>query len=186
MSVILILGGARSGKSSYAQELAAGLGQKVLYVATAEALDEEMASRIETHKGSRPPTWRTLEVRNNVAKAVEKETGDAEVVVIDCVTLLLSNLAEGEHPEIEAWEGRAADEINGLVALMKTTPVHFIIVSNEVGLGLVPVYPLGRGFRDIAGWANQVLARNAGEVYFMLAGIPIVLKKEDNPNEGSL
>jgi adenosylcobinamide kinase/adenosylcobinamide-phosphate guanylyltransferase len=178
MSVILILGGARSGKSHYAQELAAELGRRVLYVATAEALDDEMAARIEMHKNARPPAWRTLEARYDVAEAVKDEIGDAETVVIDCMTLLISNLAGGENPDIEVWEKRVADELDNLVALTKSTRVHFVIVSNEVGLGLVPNYPLGRAFRDIAGWANQMLARSADEVYFMLAGIPITLKKE--------
>ena len=180
MSVTLILGGARSGKSSYAQKLAAKLSEKVLYVATAEPLDDEMALRIETHKSSRPSTWRTLEVRNGVAEAVKSEIDDAEVVVIDCITLLISNLSGGEHPDIEAWEQSAADEIDSLTAVMNSSHARFIIVSNELGQGLVPIYPQGRAFRDIIGSANQMLARNADEVYFMLSGIPIAVKKEDN------
>ncbi len=178
MSIILILGGARSGKSRYAQELAAKLGRRVLYVATAEALDDEMKARIEAHRRSRPSSWKTVEAASDIAAAIADDVVDADVVIIDCLTLLLSNLA-GEDAGVEVWEKRAADELDRLVALADGTAARFIVVSNEVGLGLVPAYTLGRGFRDVVGWANQMLARRAAEVYFMVAGIPLTLKKED-------
>ena len=176
MSVRFILGGARSGKSRYAQGLAASLGQRVLYVATAEALDEEMNSRIEAHKKSRPPTWKTLEAQTDVAKAISSEIGDAEVVVLDCLTLLISNLRGKYSNDIETWEKRVTSELETLISFMEVTPSHFIIVSNDVSLGLVPPSTLGRAYRDILGVANQVLAKHAEEVYFMVAGIPILLK----------
>lgn len=177
MSITLILGGARSGKSRYAQELAGKLGRRVLYVATAEALDDEMKARIEAHREARPSSWKTVEAARDVAAAIADDVVDADVVIIDCLTLLLSNVAD-EEAGVEVWEKRAADELDRLAALADRTAAHFIVVSNEVGLGLVPAYPVGRSFRDVAGWANQMLARRAAEVYFMVAGIPLALKKE--------
>jgi len=176
MSMTFILGGARSGKSRFAQELAAKLGKRVLFVATGEPLDEEMSARIEAHKRSRSPTWKTLEIPTNVAKAMKSKIGDAEVVIVDCLTLLISNLMGTEDIDAEALEKKVTTELEELVAFMKTTEAHFIIVSNEVGLGLVPPYPAGRVYRDALGMANQMLAKNADEVYFMVAGIAIALK----------
>jgi adenosylcobinamide kinase/adenosylcobinamide-phosphate guanylyltransferase len=180
MSTTFILGGARSGKSSYAQELAGRLGRRVLYVATAEALDDEMRSRIEAHKRSRPSTWATIEAPRDVAEAIRSKTGDAEVVVIDCLTLLVANLMGGED-EIGQWRDRVAAEVERLIALVDMIPSHFIIVSNEVGLGVVPANPLARAYRDILGEANQMIAGRADEVCFMVAGIPVPIKKKDEP-----
>lgn len=177
MSVVFILGGARSGKSRHAKELAARLGSRVLYVATAEALDEEMSARIEAHRLSRPAGWRTLEARAGVAQAIAREKADAEVVVLDCLTLLVSNLVVGGEAGVEACEKTVVAEVDDLVALMKSSEPHFIVVSNEVGLGLVPPNPLGRLYRDLLGMANQMVARHADEVYLMVAGIPMPLKK---------
>ena len=176
MSMTFILGGARSGKSRFAQELAAKLGKKVLFVATCEPLDEEMNARIEVHKRSRPSTWKTLETPTDVAKAMRSKIGDAEVVIIDCLTLLVSNLMGTEDTDAETLEKRVSAELEDLVAFMRTTEAHFIIVSNEVGLGLVSPYPAGRVYRDALGMANQMLAKHADEVYFMVAGIAIALK----------
>ena len=178
MSMTFILGGARSGKSRLAQELAAKLGKRVLFVATGEPLDEEMNARIEVHKRSRPSTWKTLETPTNVAKVMRGKIGDAEVVIIDCLTLLVSNLMGTEDIDAETLEKKVTAELEELVAFMRTTEAHFIIVSNEVGLGLVSPYPAGRVYRDALGMANQMLAKNADEVYFMVAGIAIPLKGE--------
>jgi adenosylcobinamide kinase/adenosylcobinamide-phosphate guanylyltransferase len=160
-----------------AQELAAKLGKRVLFVATCEPLDEEMSARIETHKRSRSPAWKTLEAPTDVAKAMRGKIGDAEVVIIDCMTLLISNLMGTEDVDAETLEKKVTAELKELVAFMKTRETHFIIVSNEVGLGLVPPYPAARVYRDALGMANQMLAKNADEVYFMVAGIPIEWKK---------
>ena len=176
MSMTFILGGARSGKSRFAQELAAKLGRRVLFVATGEALDEEMRARIETHKRSRSPTWKTLEAPTDVAKALRNKIGDAEVVIVDCMTLLVSNLMGTEDIDAETLEKKVAAELKELIAFMRTREAHFIIVSNEVGLGVVPPYRAGRVYRDALGMANQMLARNSDEVYFMVAGIPIPLE----------
>jgi adenosylcobinamide kinase/adenosylcobinamide-phosphate guanylyltransferase len=171
-----ILVGARCGKSRFAQELAAKLGKRVLFVATCEPLDEEMNARIKAHQRSRPRNWNTLETPTDVAEAMKGKIGDAKVVIIDCMTLLVSNLMGTEELDSDTLEKKVTDELENLIAFVKTSKAHFIIVSNEVGLGLVPPYPAGRVYRDALGMANQMLARHADEVYFMVAGIPIPLK----------
>ncbi len=175
--VTLILGGARSGKSHYAQQLAAELGGKVLFVATGEGLDEEMKARIKEHKKARPQNWRTLEIPTGIGKGIEKQIGDAEVVVIDCITLLVSNLlrCEPDYPEAEKI---VKVEINELIAAMDRLDASFVIVSNEVGMGLVPDNKLGRIYRDLLGKANQLLANHATEVYLMVACLPVQVKRQ--------
>jgi adenosylcobinamide kinase / adenosylcobinamide-phosphate guanylyltransferase len=176
--IILILGGARSGKSTFAQKVADSLGDKVLFIATGEPLDKEMRTRIENHKKNRPGSWKTLEVSRQVSKALETvKINDFEVVIIDCITLLVSNLLDDEPSEIKA-EKLITEEINELISVISAIPAHCIIVSNEVGLGLVPDNKLGRIYRDLLGKANQVLAQNANEVYFLAAGIPLKIKGE--------
>jgi adenosylcobinamide kinase/adenosylcobinamide-phosphate guanylyltransferase len=173
--IILLLGGARSGKSTFAQELAGKLGNKVLFVATGEALDDEMKIRIENHKKNRPKNWRTLEIPHNIGKALRKQIGDTEVIIIDCLTLLVSNLL-GNKLDYPKAEKQVLSEINELISTMNASQAHFILVSNEVGLGLVPDNELGRIYRDLLGKANQLIAQNAHTVYFMAAGIPLKLK----------
>ena len=175
--ITLILGGARSGKSHYAQQLAAELGSKVLFVATGEALDEEMQARIAEHKKSRPRNWRTAEIATGIGKKIARQIGDAEVVVIDCITLLISNLLSGEldYPEAEKL---VQSEINELIDAMDKLDASFVIVSNEVGMGLVPENKLGRIYRDLLGKANQLLASHATEVYLMVACLPVQVKRK--------
>ena len=176
MSITLILGGARSGKSRFAQELAAKSGKKVLFVATGEARDEEMRARIEVHKKSRPANWRTLEAPTDVARALKKGQDDAQVVIIDCLTLLVSNLMGEGEPDAVALEQRVNNEIESLVKFMRKNKTLYIVVSNELGLGVVPVYATGRVYRDALGVANQMLAKYADRVYFMIAGIAMPIK----------
>ena len=172
---IFIVGGARSGKSRFAQELAKELGNKVLFIATGEPLDEEMKARIDEHKKARPKSWRTLEITTNIGKQLEVEIGDAEAVIIDCLTLLVSNLI-GEELDYPKAEKRVLAEINRLIAGMDKLNASFIIISNEVGTGLVPETKLGRVYRDILGKANQLIAQRSSKVYFMVAGIPVKIK----------
>jgi adenosylcobinamide kinase/adenosylcobinamide-phosphate guanylyltransferase len=176
--IILLLGGARSGKSHYAHQLAGELGSKVLFVATGEALDEEMQARIAEHKKDRPKNWRTLEIPTGVGRGTQKQIGDAEVVVIDCITLLISNLLRGQPDYLEA-EKLVKSEIDNLIETMDRLDASFVIVSNEVGMGLVPDNKLGRIYRDLLGKANQLLASHATEVYLMLACLPVQVKKSN-------
>jgi adenosylcobinamide kinase/adenosylcobinamide-phosphate guanylyltransferase len=175
LSCILITGGARAGKSSFAQKLAAESGGKVLFVATAEARDEDMRRRIEKHQKSRPSNWKTLESPSEVAKAISQNGGEYEVVVIDCITMLVSNVMLAADDERTA-ESAVINEIEALIKAMQTKPSAFIVVSNEVGLGIVPDNELSRNYRDLLGRANQLMAQYADEVYFMVAGIPVKIR----------
>jgi adenosylcobinamide kinase/adenosylcobinamide-phosphate guanylyltransferase len=144
-------------------------------VATGEALDEEMQDRIAEHKKNRPGNWRTLEITTGLGKGIEKEIGNAEVVVIDCITLLISNILHGE-PDYPEAEELVKSEINLLINSMDNLDASFVIVSNEVGMGLVPENKLGRIYRDLLGKANQLLAGHATKVYLMLACLPVQVK----------
>ncbi|MDA8234796.1 MAG: bifunctional adenosylcobinamide kinase/adenosylcobinamide-phosphate guanylyltransferase [Clostridia bacterium] len=180
--LVLVLGGARSGKSRFAEELAAAIGKEdVVYLATAEAGDEEMKERIRLHQEMRPSCWRTVEETVKVARAI-KAQGRSKVILVDCLTLLVSNLLfqGGEFKEdagaMVAKEKEVLVEIEEAAKAAKEVEATVIMVANEVGLGLVPPYPMGRAYRDAAGRANQLVARYADEVYFTIAGIPLELK----------
>lgn len=175
----LLLGGARSGKSAYALDLARRHGGEVLFVATATAGDEEMRARIAAHRAERPAHWRTVEAPQQVAVAVAQALAErpADVVILDCLTLLTSNLLVREPAPTTEAEATAAvlAEVEALLACRQTYGGHWIVISNEVGMGLVPPYPLGRLFRDVLGRANQRLAAAADETLFLVAGKPIRL-----------
>ena len=174
----LILGGARSGKSSHAQRLAEETGNSVTFLATAQALDEEMSTRIQKHRAERPADWETLELACDLATHVPQIK--SEVVILDCITLLVSNLLMQYVKEDRVDEApfmRAVQtEIEALIVSIQEQRQVWFIISNEVGLGLVPPYQMGRVYRDALGWANQRLARAADGVIFMVAGIPMVVK----------
>jgi adenosylcobinamide kinase/adenosylcobinamide-phosphate guanylyltransferase len=187
--LILVLGGARSGKSRYAEKLAADLGRRVLYVATAQAGDDEMRSRIEKHQGARPSSWRTVEAPTGVAPAVRLALAaqPADVVLVDCLTLLVTNRILQNLPDPPsdhdldmvdepAAQERITAELDALLAAYRAGDTPWIVVSNEVGQGLVPPFHLGRVFRDLQGWANQRLAAEADRVTLMVAGLPLDLK----------
>jgi adenosylcobinamide kinase/adenosylcobinamide-phosphate guanylyltransferase len=161
----LVLGGARSGKSRYAEGLVMRAAPPWTYVATAEALDEEMRARIAHHRLRRDARWRTLEAPLDLVGAVAQTSGPT---LIDCLTLWLSNV-------LLAGRGVQA-ESERLLAAMATAPGPLVAVSNEVGLGLVPETPLGRAFRDAQGRLNQTVAAVADRVIFMAAGLPLTLK----------
>lgn len=173
--VVFIIGGARSGKSRFAQELAKKMSQKVLFIATGQALDEEMKARIEEHKKSRPSSWRTLELSEGLGKCLKAQIGDAEVVIVDCLTLLVSNLFSGE--DTAQSEKRVMSEIESLLDCINNFPASFVIVSNEVGMGIVPENRLARYYRDLLGKVNQLVAEKADDIYLMVAGIPLRLKE---------
>ena len=184
-TLVLILGGARSGKSAYAERLAAewaGEEDQVLYVATAEALDEEMAQRIARHRAARPASWRTLEEPYDLGPVIAAASVAASVVLVDCVTLWISNLLLGpERDETRALDADAAEEaalyaVDRLLAAHRAGTARTILVSNEVGMGLVPPYPIGRRYRDLLGRVNMWLAAAADEVILMVAGLPLRIK----------
>jgi len=177
--LILVLGGARSGKSTRAEALARELGgEAVLYVATAEALDEEMRARVRAHRAARPAGWRTLEAPLSAGDRAGRDLGGVRAVLLDCMTLLASNamLALGEGAPPERAEAAVRGEAEGLIAAARQSGVPWIVVSNEVGLGVVPPTPLGRVYRDALARANQRLAAEADEVIFMVAGLPLKVK----------
>jgi len=177
--ITLILGGARSGKSSYAQSLAEESGKTVTFLATAQALDEEMSARIQKHRSARPIDWETLEIPLDIASHVQQIKSD--VVILDCITLLVSNLlmqfVKDDLVDEEPFTMEVQKEVDQLIVKMRAQKQDWIIVSNELGLGLVPPYQLGRIYRDWLGWANQRLAREANRVILMVAGIPMVVKE---------
>ncbi len=174
-----ILGGARSGKSAYAEQRARGSGDAVIYCATAEILDEEMANRVRLHQERRPHNWRTVEAPRMAAAKLETALAEqkAGCVLFDCLSVLSSNVLlslDENVGEKEAFSALCANELDALLDLVSRTPrVYWFIVSNEVGMGVVPAYKLGRTFRDMLGRANQAVAARAGEVIFMVAGIPV-------------
>jgi adenosylcobinamide kinase / adenosylcobinamide-phosphate guanylyltransferase len=172
----LILGGARSGKSSFAEKVARETGEPVLFIATATAGDSEMGERIRNHQASRPSEWQTLELPRDLGRNLDAPI--ASVVIVDCITLLVSNILVSlpENTPTEAVINKIHLEIDELIAAQGRCGGQWLIISNEVGLGLVPPNPLGRVYRDALGFANQALARAAKRVIFMVAGIPMVIK----------
>ncbi len=166
---ILILGGARSGKTTLAERLAMRMGANPAYLATAEALDDEMAERVAAHQKQREGNFATIEEPMELAQALFAAAQAHDVILVDCLTLWISNLLSMERD--------VADEVEGLVEMLEgIESARVILVSNEVGLGIVPDNPLARSFRDLAGSAHQRLAEICGHVYFVVAGIPMVVK----------
>lgn len=176
--ITFILGGARSGKSSYAQSLVEETGKSVTFLATAQALDEEMSARIQKHRAERPANWETLEVSLDIASHIQRIK--SEVVILDCITLLISNLlmqfVKDDLVDEAPFKVAVQKEVEELIVAIHRQKQDWIIISNEVGLGLVPPYQMGRVYRDWLGWANQHLAREADKVILMVAGIPTVIK----------
>ena len=163
-----ILGGARSGKSNRALQLALEIGSKPVFLATAEALDAEMSDRIAKHKDERGSRWTTLEAPLDIVNAIKRAAQVGDVCVVDCLTLWLSNLMHHKR--------NVADETDRFCKLITAAPIPIILVSNEVGMGLVPDTPLGRAFRDEQGRLNQAVARACKRVEFVAAGLPLTLK----------
>lgn len=180
MSAHLILGGARSGKSRLAETLALESGLPVTVIVTAEGLDPEMAERIRRHREDRPPAWRVVETPVALAQALRDEAREGRCVIVDCLTLWLMNLmadADTLPAPLQADHlPRFLAERTALLDCVPHLPGQTLLVSNEVGLGLVPETPLGRLFRDEAGRMNQALAAVCDRVTFVAAGLPLPLK----------
>jgi len=177
--LILVLGGSRSGKSEFAEKIAGHMGASVIYIATAAVRDGEMAERVRLHRARRPRSWETVEEEKDIFKVLDKGR-EGDVFLLDCVTIWLTNLLLDERipgPGVEQAE-KEAYVLKLAIRLTDTvrTGAHLIMVSNEVGLGVVPEYPLGRAFRDLAGKVNKVLAERADQVYFTVAGLPLAIK----------
>jgi adenosylcobinamide kinase / adenosylcobinamide-phosphate guanylyltransferase len=162
----LVIGGARSGKSSFAEQQACASGLRVSYVATCEALDEEMSERIAHHRNRRPAEWRTVEEPLSLSDALRREAATDVCVLVDCLTLWLSN----------AMFAKREEEIDKLLATLPMLPGRVLLVSNEVGWGIVPESALARRFRDEQGRLNQRIAAIADQVTLVAAGLPLTLK----------
>ncbi len=170
--LIFITGGARSGKSSFAADLAPKLGKKVIFVATALAIDKEMKNRIARHIGERPKHWTTIEAPTDILNALKRAGPDGKVILIDCLTIYLTNLIIAKLSD-----AKIEKHVNELLNFLSGSDSAVIIVSNEVGLGIVPVNKLARRFRDLAGKVNRTVAEKANEAYLLVSGIPVVLKR---------
>lgn len=166
---VLVLGGARSGKTSFAEKLAMGAGVKPAYLATAEALDAEMRERVETHRRMRATRFETIEEPLELPRALEEAASRHDVILVDCLTLWITNLL-GAGRDVAA----AVEQLGTSLARIEEPRV--ILVSNEVGLGIVPDNPLARTFRDLSGSTHQRMAEICTDVYFVVAGLPMTLK----------
>jgi adenosylcobinamide kinase/adenosylcobinamide-phosphate guanylyltransferase len=177
IATTLVLGGARSGKSQFAERLAHESGLTRVYLATATAGDDEMRTRIAHHRTQRGDGWRTVEEPLALIEALARESAADRVVLVDCLTLWLSNLM---------FDGRdVAHETQQLAEWLRATPHPVLFVSNEVGLGLVPETPLGRDFRDAQGRLNQAVAAAVPNVVFIAAGLPLWLKRQSSSHENA-
>lgn len=168
MSTLLVLGGARSGKSAYAQRRCEDLGRSRVFIATARAGDEEMADRISRHRADRGTGWTTIEAPIDLLQAIRQAARYADAILVDCLTLWLSNLMLEDHPITVAREE--------LAEAVRQMTVPLVLIANEVGMGIVPENALARRFRDEAGWLNQEIAAVAQEVVLVTAGLPLSLK----------
>ncbi len=168
--ITLVLGGARSGKSSLAQRLAEQRWKAPLYLATAEILDAEMRERVRLHQAKRGGQWACVEAPLDAAGVLERPPAGRDGILVDCLTLWLSNVL------LKEGSGSVASRKEQLLQALARCPVEVILVSNEVGMGVVPDSALGREFRDLQGWLNQDVATIAGTVVFVAAGLPLVLK----------
>lgn len=177
--IIFITGGARSGKSKLALKLAKKFGKNVVFLATALPKDKEMAKRIKVHRKNRPEDWKTVVEDKNLLKVIKEEIKESfcRLLIIDCLTLFISNLLLSDEGEEEILK-----QIKEIMKLLQKAKYTTIIVSNEVGSGIVPPNKLARKFRDVAGLANQVVAKEADEVYLVVSGMAMRLKGKNGEN----
>lgn len=176
--LVLITGGVRSGKSSFAESLAKKSGERIAYIATAQGLDDEMRERIAEHRNRRPKNWKTFEETEQIDRVIGEIGYKADVILIDCLTLLISNLISDFKDESfrQEFSLRIDEKIDLIIKAALKSQATVIIVSNEVGSGLVPANSVGRFYRDMLGKANQRIASHSDQVYLMVAGIPLLIK----------
>ena len=183
-NLILVTGGARSGKSSFGEELVKKFGSNVLYIATSIPFDEEMKLRVKKHRERRPSCWETVEAYKDFDLKLDGKLVGKSAVMLDCITVMISNIMFEKQVD---WDNLRSDdndgleeyvrcEVDKLLRIIEEAGLHFIVVTNETGMGIVPENALARVFRDIAGRMNQNLAKAAGEVYLCVSGIPVKIK----------
>jgi adenosylcobinamide kinase/adenosylcobinamide-phosphate guanylyltransferase len=170
-TVTLVLGGVRSGKSRWAQELAEK-AERVAYLATAQVCDAEMREKIRRHREDRPKHWQTFEEPLELARVLTDQAAEFDLLLVDCLTVFVANLIASEETDPASMEPRIED----FLAVLRSAPVSIVLVSNEVGSGVVPPYPLGRKYRDALGELNQRVAAIADNVVLLVAGLPLALK----------
>lgn len=182
--LILVTGGARSGKSAFAEETAKKMGDNILYVATLIPFDDEMKLRIKKHREQRPSHWETVEAYKDLDMNLKDKVQDKDGVLLDCITVMVTNIMMDNlrdwnnirTDEMEKLEKCVKEQVEKILAFIGKSPVPFVLVTNEVGMGIVPEYPSARLFRDVAGRANQMIAKAADEVYLCVSGIPVRVK----------
>lgn len=180
--LVFVTGGIRSGKSAFAEEVTAQLGTAIAYIATAEALDDEMEHRIKLHRERRPDNWTTVEEPLQVTDKVRALGIEFDVIMLDCLTILLSNMMFAEEQKAggefkKEFQDAIIEEISSLAKAARESRAHVVIVSNEVGMTLVSDNFLGRQYQELVGRANQIIAGLADEAYLVVAGHPIDLKR---------
>lgn len=180
----LVTGGARSGKSSFGESILENMDGEILYIATAQAFDDEMKDRIKKHQEGRPSNWTTLEGYKNLSQKIQPYKEKISAVFLDCITIMVTNLMLDEDcdwdkitpEEANKIEAKIFKEVKELIKTLKELDIPVIIVTNEIGMGIVPGDKLSRIFRDIAGRINQYIGREVGTVYLVVTGIPIRIK----------
>ncbi len=187
--IILVTGGARSGKSSYAESILKD-NDNVIYIATAIAFDDEMKDRIKKHQNMRNKKWETVDAYRNLKEVIAAKSKNRDALFFDCVTIMVSNLMIIDRDvnwdiisqeKLNEIEGEVLREIDALMEAMKAFRGTSVLVTNELGMGIVPEYPLSRYYRDIAGRVNQRIAAAADEVTLVVSGIPLKIKGEQTP-----
>ncbi|GMA99415.1 bifunctional adenosylcobinamide kinase/adenosylcobinamide-phosphate guanylyltransferase [Pelosinus sp. IPA-1] len=177
--IVLITGGARSGKSLFAEQYAAAQTDKVAYIATAQVYDQEMQTRVTLHRQRRPDTWQTFEAPYDADQILQEAAKQANVILFDCLTLYTSNLLLSPNTPTNPEETYQyiMKQIEKLVISSRASQATVLFVTNEVGMGIVPDNALARQYRDIAGMVNQKMAAHADEVYLVISGLPVEIKK---------
>ena len=183
-NIVLVTGGARSGKSNFAELLCREQNNSTAYIATSVAFDDEMKDRIKKHQDSRPKEWKTYEIYKDIYSIVEDLDKNHDTVILDCLTLMINNLMftygidvdKATTEEVNEIEEYIKDQVEKLLKAVKKTDLYFLIVTNELGMGIVPENKLSRIYRDFVGRANQLIAKYSDEVYFVVSGIPMKVK----------
>lgn len=181
--LILVTGGARSGKSSFAERYIKEIGKNVAYIATSQVYDEEMAFRVKLHKQRRPAEWKTFESPFDAHEIIAKHGHEYDAILFDCMTIYISNILCSQE-NIDDFDGiyeKVSSQVEKLIAAVKQVKATVVFVTNEVGSGIVPDNRLSREYRDLAGLSNQLLAKAADKVFLVVSGIPVDIKKLEAP-----